>query len=160
MPAPSSAALKVMRKAGKRLKYRQTIYSARIFDLFDLGVMAKVQERLARLHSSGSGYGNEATFTSEAVGRRQVKSGQTMVLLRWKPYNVLEDEWVPLKAAQATKKVKLSSLPHSARLELDAKIFLDRKQPQAAEPEAETTTTPTRSRRKLRVPEQNTDSLS
>ena len=78
MPAPSAAAVKVIRKAGKRLKYRRTIYSARIFDLFDLGVMARVRERLAKMHSlvgGGGGRGrgdDEVAFTSEVVARRAV----------------------------------------------------------------------------------------
>ena len=105
MPAPSAAAVKVIRKAGKRLKYRRTIYSARIFDLFDLGVMARVRERLAKMHSlvggGGGGRGrgdDEVAFTSEVVARRAVakeaeagggcKAHETMVLLRWKPYDM------------------------------------------------------------------------
>ena len=36
---------------GKRLKYRKTIYSARIFDLFDLGVMAQVRQRITAFES-------------------------------------------------------------------------------------------------------------
>ena len=103
MPAPSAAAVKVIRKAGKRLKYRRTIYSARIFDLFDLGVMARVRERLAKMHSlvgGGRGRDDEVAFTSEVVARRAVakeaeagggvgcKTPETMVLLRWKPYDM------------------------------------------------------------------------
>ena len=107
MPAPSAAAVKVIRKAGKRLKYRRTIYSARIFDLFDLGVMARVRERLAKMHSllgaggggGRGGRGDEVAFTSEVVARRVMmmatqeaaggcKAPETMVLLRWKPYDM------------------------------------------------------------------------
>ena len=95
--------MKVIRKAGKRLKYRRTIYSARIFDLFDLGVMARVRERLAKMHSlvgggGGRGRDGEVAFTSEVVARRAVameaeagggcKAHETMVLLRWKPYDM------------------------------------------------------------------------
>lgn len=109
MPAPSAAAVKVIRKAGKRLKYRRTIYSARIFDLFDLGVMARVRERLTKMHSlvgggkggKGGGREDEVAFTSEVVARRVMakegdsggggrnrKAPETMVLLRWKPYDM------------------------------------------------------------------------
>ena len=42
----SRANKKLMAPNGKRLKYRKTIYSARIFDLFDLGVMAQVRQRI------------------------------------------------------------------------------------------------------------------
>ena len=100
--------MKAIRRAGKRLKYRRTIYSARIFDLFDLGVMARVRERLARMHAlvgGGGGKGgggdgggrreDEVAFTGEVVARRAVeKAGskaaapEMMVLLRWKPYDM------------------------------------------------------------------------
>ena len=107
MPAPSAAAVKAIRRAGKRLKYRRTIYSARIFDLFDLGVMARVRERLARMHAliGGGGKGgggdnggrreDEVAFTGEVVARRAVAAAgskaaapEMMVLLRWKPYDM------------------------------------------------------------------------
>ena len=43
----SNSALKLIRKVstvtGKKLKLRKTIYSARIFDLFDMGVMARLR---------------------------------------------------------------------------------------------------------------------
>lgn len=45
----SNSALKLIRKVstvtGKKLKLRKTIYSARIFDLFDMGVMARLRVR-------------------------------------------------------------------------------------------------------------------
>ena len=81
--------------------------------------MARVRERLAKMHAlvggraaaatgSGSGEGggrrggrdDEVAFTSEIVGRRAVTSAkggesvvgkavtETMVLLRWKPYDM------------------------------------------------------------------------
>ena len=105
MPAPSAAAVKAIRRAGKRLKYRRTIYSARIFDLFDLGVMARVRERLARMHALVGGNDkrggdkgrreDEVAFTGEVVARRAVAAAgskaaapEMMVLLRWKPYDM------------------------------------------------------------------------
>ena len=42
----SRASKKLLAPNGKKLKYRKTIYSARIFDLFDLGVMAQVRQRI------------------------------------------------------------------------------------------------------------------
>ena len=80
--------------------------------------MARVRERLAKMHAlvggraaaatgSGSGEGggrrggrdDEVAFTSEIVGRRAVSAAkgegvvgkavtETMVLLRWKPYDM------------------------------------------------------------------------
>ena len=95
----------MIRRAGKRLKYRRTIYSARIFDLFDLGVMARVRERLAKMHAlvggskgggdKGRSKEDEVAFTGEVVARRAVEKADSkaaapeiMVLLRWKPYDM------------------------------------------------------------------------
>lgn len=47
----SRANKKLMAPNGKRLKYRKTIYSARIFDLFDLGVMAQVRQKITAFES-------------------------------------------------------------------------------------------------------------
>ena len=47
----SRASKKLMAPNGKKLKYRKTIYSARIFDLFDLGVMAQVRQRITAFES-------------------------------------------------------------------------------------------------------------
>ena len=38
---------KVFKKLNKRLKYRQIVYSARIFDHFDIGSMAQIRMRLS-----------------------------------------------------------------------------------------------------------------
>ena len=76
-------------------------------------------------------------------------------------YSSLEDEWVPLKDAQTTKTVKLSSLPLTNKLELQ---ILNRhcQQPQNSSPESEQheQEQQQRNRRKARVPEQRSDSLS
>ena len=42
---------KIVAPNGKKVKYRKTIYSARIFDLFDLGVMAQVRQRITAFES-------------------------------------------------------------------------------------------------------------
>merc|ERR1712020_505647 len=47
----SRASKKLLAPNGKKLKYRKTIYSARIFDLFDLGVMAQVRQRITAFES-------------------------------------------------------------------------------------------------------------
>ncbi len=75
--APPAAAVKQLRRAGKRMKYRKTIYSARIFDLFDLGVMAQVRERLALMErnctrlSEGLSDRDRIRFRGRVVARRR-----------------------------------------------------------------------------------------
>ena len=93
LPTPPPSAIKLIRKAGKKLKYRKTIFSARIFDLFDLGVMAQVQERLTQMSARGKNElnitGENVTFTSEVLARRKdIQTGETMLLLKWKPHDM------------------------------------------------------------------------
>ena len=72
-------------------------------------------------------------------------------------YSSLEDEWVPLKDAQTTKTVKLSSLPVTNKLELQ---ILNRHCQQPSPKPEEQEQQQVRNRRKTRVPEQRSDSLS
>ncbi len=69
-PPPPAAAVKQLRRAGKKMKYRKTLFSARIFDLFDSGVMARVKERLNTMEDTPSA-ANEFTFRSRVVARRR-----------------------------------------------------------------------------------------
>lgn len=90
---PPSSAVKVIRKAGKRLKLRRTIFSARIFDLFDLGVMAQVREKLLSIQKvAKKEYGmtdsGDLVLKSEIVARRVDTEGRAMVLQRWNPPNL------------------------------------------------------------------------
>jgi zinc finger protein AEBP2 len=91
---PPPSAVKMIKKAGRRLKYRKTIFSARIFDLFDLGVMAQVRERLSHIQEAGrgdlelSGNGEEVTLVGEIAARRTDADGKVLVLQRWKPDNM------------------------------------------------------------------------
>ena len=95
-------AVKAIRKAGKRLKFRKTIFSARIFDLFDVGVMARLQGNLTKMHSVAKDdlwmeEEDKIVFKSQIVGKKRVPSAggtkgannkDTMVLLRWRPENM------------------------------------------------------------------------
>ena len=87
---PSSSTVKLIKKTGKKLKYRKTIYSARIFDLFDLGIMAQVRERLLEVHKNVGLEDNgancqEIKFVSQVVGKRKDPEKGMMVLQRWSP---------------------------------------------------------------------------
>ncbi len=75
--APPAAAVKQLRRTSKRMKYCKTIYSARILDLFDLGVMAQVRERLALMEwnctrlSEGLSDRDWIQFRGRVVARRR-----------------------------------------------------------------------------------------
>ena len=70
----------------------------------------------------------------------------------------LEDEWVPLKEARATKTVKLSSLPLTDKMEL--RINNHHCQQQQSSLQKPRQEQQQRNRRKARIPEQRSDALS
>ncbi len=96
----SSATARLMRKmvvGGRRLKFRKTIYSARIFDLFDVGVMARVRERLSRAEAHcaserveqwNDNSAAEIRLKGEVLAKRKSEDGAVMVLQRWTPENM------------------------------------------------------------------------
>lgn len=157
---PLNSIVKSMRKAGRKLKYRKTIYSARIFDLFDLGMMAKMQEQLARVHSvcendlNISLSSNEITLKGKTLARKiDPSTGETQVLQRWTPHNILPDEWTDSKSLQPFKTVKLSALPQSAKAFVSAQVHL-RGESNCAPDDSHL------NRRKRRFPQQSSSSLS
>ena len=61
----SNAKKKLLAPNGKKLKYRKTIYSARIFDLFDLGVMAQVRQKITAFETGCQKLRSELPTTTE-----------------------------------------------------------------------------------------------
>lgn len=128
---------KVFRKlTGKRIKYRKTPFSARIFDLFDVGSMAQVRMRLSESEKKcqemkSNGFLEETTHLSEQVvilhsriiARKTDLDGNQKVLQSWAPPNLVEDQWILAKDFVPSKSVKLSSLPLGARLKLTSTLY-------------------------------------
>lgn len=132
-----SCGSKVFRKLiGKRIKYRKTPFSARIFDLFDVGTMAQVRLRLSECEKKCQEWNSEGYLEnshmladqvvilhSRIIARRADSDGNQRVLQSWSPPNILEDQWILAKDVVPTKRVKLSSLPISARVQLSSQLF-------------------------------------
>ncbi|CAG5102084.1 Similar to AAEL000263: Zinc finger protein jing homolog (Aedes aegypti) [Cotesia congregata] len=91
---------KLVRRNGKKLRYRRQPWSARLFDYFDNGVMEGLQHRLLELAKSrtqgqlASTPGNSMALTSQVLAKRVETDGKTRVLLRWHPQDIAPDEWV------------------------------------------------------------------
>ncbi|XP_029054977.2 probable serine/threonine-protein kinase DDB_G0282963 [Osmia bicornis bicornis] len=102
---------KLVRRNGKRLRYRRQPWSARLFDYFDSGVMEGLQHRLLQLAKSrtqgrlAETPGNSMALTSQVLARRVEMDGKTKVLLRWYPPDIEPDEWVLESEVQNTKNV-------------------------------------------------------
>ncbi|KOC66847.1 Zinc finger protein jing like protein [Habropoda laboriosa] len=104
---------KLVRRNGKRLRYRRQPWSARLFDYFDSGVMEGLQHRLLQLAKSrtqgrlAETPGNSMALTSQVLARRVELDGKTKVLLRWHPPDIEPDEWVLESEVQSTKNVEI-----------------------------------------------------
>ncbi|KFB53831.1 hypothetical protein ZHAS_00022356 [Anopheles sinensis] len=98
---------KVLRKTGKKLRYRRQPWSARRFDFFDAGVMEGLQHRLLRIGTVASGPGGAIVFRGKLGARRQTAgSSEPEILVRWWPTDILPDEWIPESTINASRKVE------------------------------------------------------
>ncbi|XP_024887075.1 zinc finger protein jing-like [Temnothorax curvispinosus] len=102
---------KLVRRNGKKLRYRRQPWSARLFDYFDSGIMEGLQHRLLELATSrtqgrlAETPGNSMVLTSQVLARRVELDGKRKVLLRWYPQDIEPDEWVLESEVQSTKHV-------------------------------------------------------
>lgn len=107
---------KLVRRNGKRLRYRRQPWSARLFDYFDSGVMEGLQHRLLELAKSrtqgrlAETPGDSMALTSQVLARRVEMDGKIKVLLRWYPQDIEPDEWVLESEVQSTKHVGIRKL--------------------------------------------------
>ncbi|CAB4067103.1 AEBP2 [Lepeophtheirus salmonis] len=116
---------KVMKKAGRKLKYRKTIFSARLFDLFDIGIMAQLQEKLAAIETNSCCKVDQdrITLSGSVIAKKRDESGKVMFLMRWTPINLLDDEWVDKASVSSYKTIRICSLPESSKYTLSESLF-------------------------------------
>ncbi|CAK9804898.1 Zinc finger protein jing homolog [Anthophora quadrimaculata] len=120
---------KLVRRNGKRLRYRRQPWSARLFDYFDTGVMEGLQHRLLQLAKSrtqgrlAETPGNSMALTSQVLARRVELDGKTKVLLRWHPPDIEPDEWVLESEVQSTKNVEIRKVASSHPEEVSLALY-------------------------------------
>ncbi|CAK1578037.1 unnamed protein product [Parnassius mnemosyne] len=117
--ADSSA--KLIRRNGKKLRYRRQPWSARMFDFFDTGIMEGLAWRLSRStrwRLGGAcplreppGRHTLTLHASLAATRYNAAAARTEALLTYYPPHVIEDEWVPEKEVKMVKRVEIGQLP-------------------------------------------------
>ncbi|KAI5641877.1 hypothetical protein NE865_05876 [Phthorimaea operculella] len=120
--------VKLLRRNGKKLRYRRQPWSARMFDFFDPGMMEGLAYRLARCtrwRLGGSCPLREPagrhTITLHAAltaTRYNAQEARREALLTYYPPHVLEDEWVPEKEVTHIKRVEISQLPAATKVRL------------------------------------------
>ena len=90
-----SSSTKNLKRIGVRLKYRESMFSARNFDFFDTGVMAGVKDAVNKLETTSRDIfnidsKNVITFeASEILATRNNGPNRRMTaLVRWRPENL------------------------------------------------------------------------
>ncbi|XP_058836123.1 zinc finger protein jing homolog isoform X2 [Topomyia yanbarensis] len=117
---------KLLRKTGKKMRYRRQPWSARRFDFFDIGVMEGLQHRLIMAGSVASARRGTVTFRGQAAGRRTTSTGEE-VFVKWYPREIISDDWIPTAEVSLTKEISINELNPDQRFELEALLKTNRK---------------------------------
>ncbi|XP_050681583.1 zinc finger protein jing homolog isoform X2 [Leptidea sinapis] len=122
----SEGTAKLIRRNGKKLRYRRQPWSARMFDFFDSGMMEGLVWRLSRCTTWRLGGGcplreppGRHTLTLHAsltAMRYNAADGRREALLTYYPPHIIEDEWVPVEKVKLIKRVELAQLPVQAKV--------------------------------------------
>lgn len=88
-----SESSKNLKKAGVKLKKRPVVFSARIFDVFDAGIMAGIKHGVYNLGTRGKDLfnldGDSIKFKSKIMGlKRDPGDGRRSALVKWVPENL------------------------------------------------------------------------
>ncbi|XP_075972618.1 AE binding protein 2 jing isoform X2 [Anticarsia gemmatalis] len=124
----ADSSVKLIRRNGKKLRYRRQPWSARMFDFFDAGMMEGLAWRLARVTRWRLGGGcplrepaGRHTLTLRAelrASRYNAASQRREALVTYHPPHVLEDEWVPEKDVARVRRVEIAALPAPTKARL------------------------------------------
>ncbi|XP_042240444.1 uncharacterized protein LOC121878343 isoform X2 [Homarus americanus] len=135
-PPTQPSPTKLIRKNGRKCRYRKKPWSAaRMFDMFDVGVMECVRWRLmcvTQIQNGGATQPSSQTFTlrPQVLARRSCSKGSKEVLVRWCPPGVLADEWVELDQLEESRSVPLEQLSPEAKQAVTQLCFPSLARPQ------------------------------
>lgn len=107
---------RLIKRCGKKLRYRRQPWSARQFDYFDSGIMEGLQYQLvvqAETMALDRMPGSNVTLYSKVMAQRVQADGSLSILLRWFPRNFVDDEWVLKRDVRTTRTVRLTEYPES-----------------------------------------------
>ncbi|XP_047989855.1 zinc finger protein jing homolog [Leguminivora glycinivorella] len=138
----ADSAPKLIRRNGKKLRYRRQPWSARMFDFFDSGVMERLAWQLARTVRWRLGGAcplrepagrHTLALLARAVATRRA-AGRSEALVTYYPPHVLEDEWVPEKEVRRIKRVEIAALPAHTKVQLYEQYCASYRRPAAPPP--------------------------
>ncbi|CAB3220838.1 unnamed protein product [Arctia plantaginis] len=125
----TDSSVKLIRRNGKKLRYRRQPWSARMFDFFDAGMMEGLVWRLTRVtrwRLGGACPLRESDATRHTLTLRahlratrvNLADGRREALVTYNPPHVLDDEWVPENEVKRIKHVEIASLSVSVKVRL------------------------------------------
>ncbi|XP_057667272.1 uncharacterized protein LOC130900590 [Diorhabda carinulata] len=119
---------KLLKRNGKRIRFRRQPWSARMFDFIDAGIMEGLQYKLLLLTQKRTlGKINEPGDTvhlqSQVLAKRIETDGSVKFLLKWHPADIVADEWVSEKEYKPTKVVSIPHLKPSSKSALSPSLF-------------------------------------
>ncbi|XP_047023708.1 uncharacterized protein LOC124632789 isoform X1 [Helicoverpa zea] len=142
----AEGSVKLIRRNGKKLRYRRQPWSARMFDFFDAGMMEGLAWRLLRATRWRL---RGACPLREPPGRHTLTLRASLTATRWNaterttealvtyyPPHVLEDEWVAASEVQRVKRVEIAALPAAAKVALYEHFCLSYRGPAPPAPAA------------------------
>ncbi|KAJ0179152.1 hypothetical protein K1T71_004864 [Dendrolimus kikuchii] len=156
----TDSSAKLIRRNGKKLRYRRQPWSARMFDFFDAGTMEGLAWRLTQCTRWRLGGGplmrdppGNHTLTLHVAlmaTRYNALEKRREALVTYHPPHVLEDEWVPEKDVKRVKTVEISELPVHAKVVLYDLFCASYKKPPSPQPAAKASLTSKTARLKPR----------
>ncbi|KAK5643237.1 hypothetical protein RI129_007082 [Pyrocoelia pectoralis] len=118
---------KLLKRNGKKIRFRRQPWSARMFDFFDNGIMEGLQHQLLTMTETlgheDSVPGDTIRLYSEVLARRIESDGNRKILLRWRPPNIIPDEWIQEKEYTSSKVISIRKLQQNALNELNPILF-------------------------------------
>ncbi|XP_041475575.1 zinc finger protein AEBP2-like [Lytechinus variegatus] len=117
----------------KRMRIRRRLSMVKTDDFFDTRMAEAVRHRLVELNMKTKidteGSGSSIIFKSSVVCRRTDENGDSMVLLRWSPTDVIPDSWVKESDQKEHKEcsIPMSSLSHESLQTIGFGILTPRK---------------------------------
>ncbi|KAK3878498.1 hypothetical protein Pcinc_016874 [Petrolisthes cinctipes] len=144
-PPTQPSPTKLIRKNGRKCRYRKKPWSetrtkvsapARMFDMFDVGVMECLRWRLICVtqvqnasNTNATPPGQTFSLSPKILAMRTCSKGTKEVLVRWLPQGVLADEWLAADELESVKKVGLEQLSPEAKQTVSQLCYPGRPRP-------------------------------
>ncbi|CAG0879638.1 unnamed protein product [Cyprideis torosa] len=124
---------KIIRKNGKKLRVRNKLYSARLWDHWDAGIMSRLRHQLnyityesplAHLRPDNRQTTlTDITLECKVLACRITESGKEEYHVNYSPEGILPDAWVPSGSFSPRVTLSMGQIPPSGRSTLETLMF-------------------------------------